>query len=76
MGSFEIERIVSVPPQQVWDVITDWAGHARWIPLTTMRLDQGLTRVGFSCAGLTNKALFSRVIGDLAAEAVRACGRA
>lgn len=53
MGTFEIERLVAVPPQQVWDVITDWAGHARWIPLTTMRLDQGPTRVGFSFAGLT-----------------------
>lgn len=53
MGTFEIERVVSVPPQQVWDVVTDWAGHARWIPLTTMRLDQGPTRVGFSFAGLT-----------------------
>ena len=53
MGTFEIERLVAAPPQQVWDVITDWAGHARWIPLTTMRLDQGPTRVGFSFAGLT-----------------------
>lgn len=53
MGTFEIERIVAAPPQQVWDVITDWAGHARWIPLTTMRLDQGPARVGFSFAGLT-----------------------
>jgi len=154
MGTFEIERLVPAPPQQVWDVITDWAGHARWIPLTTMRLDQGPTRVGFCFAGLTgigrlrfademrithwappsepgsgefqlvkvgrllagwavvsvqpvlggeqtrlvwrenivirpvflgrllapladpvNKVLFSRVIGDMAAEAVRACGR-
>jgi len=53
MGTFEIERLVAAPPQQVWDVITDWAGHARWIPLTTMRLDQGPTRVGFTFAGLT-----------------------
>lgn len=53
MGTFEIERRVAVPPQQVWDVITDWAGHARWIPLTTMRLDPGPTRVGFCFAGLT-----------------------
>jgi len=53
MGTFEIERIVAAPPQQVWDVVTDWAGHARWIPLTTMRLDRGPTRVGFSFAGLS-----------------------
>ena len=53
MGTFTIERTVAVPPAQVWDVITDWAGYARWIPLTRMRLDQGPTRVGWSFAGLT-----------------------
>ena len=53
MGTFAIERVVAVPTQQVWAVITDWAGHARWIPLTTMRLDRGPTRIGFSFTGLT-----------------------
>jgi uncharacterized protein YndB with AHSA1/START domain len=53
MGTFAIERVVGVPTQQVWAVITDWAGHARWIPLTTMRLGQGPTAVGFTFAGLT-----------------------
>ncbi len=48
-----IERTVAAPPAQVWDVVTDWAGHARWIPLTTMRLDPGPTEVGWSFAGLT-----------------------
>ena len=53
MGTFTIERIVAVPPSQVWDIVTDWAGYARWMPLTTMRLDPGPTRVGWSFAGLT-----------------------
>jgi len=53
MGTFEIERNVAAPPGQVWDVVTDWSSHARWIPLTTMRLDQGPTQVGWSFAGLT-----------------------
>jgi uncharacterized protein YndB with AHSA1/START domain len=53
MGTFCLERIVAVPPQQVWDIITDWAGYARWMPLTTMRLDQGPTRIGWSFAGMT-----------------------
>lgn len=53
MGTFAIERVVAVSPGQMWDVITDWAGYARWLPLTTMRLDQGPTRVGWSFAGLT-----------------------
>jgi len=53
MGTFSIERTVAAPPQRVWDVVTDWEGYARWIPLTTMHLDQGPTRVGWSFAGLT-----------------------
>jgi uncharacterized protein YndB with AHSA1/START domain len=53
MGTFAIELTVGVPTQQVWTIITDWAGHARWIPLTTMRVDPGPTGVGFSFAGLT-----------------------
>jgi uncharacterized protein YndB with AHSA1/START domain len=53
MGTFAIERTVAVSTPHVWDVITDWAGYARWMPLTIMRLDQGPTRVGWSFAGLT-----------------------
>jgi len=53
MGTFAIERIVAAPPPQVWDVVTDWAGYAQWMPMTTMRLDQGPVGVGWSFAGLT-----------------------
>jgi uncharacterized protein YndB with AHSA1/START domain len=53
MGTFVIERTIAVPPPQVWDVVTDWAGYARWMPMTTMRLDDGPTRVGWTFAGLT-----------------------
>jgi uncharacterized protein YndB with AHSA1/START domain len=53
MGTFTIERIVAVRPRQMWGVVTDWAGYARWMPLTTMRLDQGPTRVGWTFAGMT-----------------------
>lgn len=53
MGTFAIERIVAAPPQRVWEVVTDWEGYARWIPLTTMHLDQGSAGVGWSFAGLT-----------------------
>lgn len=53
MGTFTIERTVAAPPSRVWEVVTDWAGYPRWIPLTTMRLDPGPTRVGWSFAGLT-----------------------
>ncbi len=58
MGTFTVERVVEAPPQRVWDVITDWAGHARWIPLTRMRLDQGQTGVGWSFTGLTGVGRF------------------
>lgn len=53
MGTIEIERTISAPPPAVWDIITDWAGYGRWMPLTTMRLDQGAPRVGWSFAGMT-----------------------
>jgi uncharacterized protein YndB with AHSA1/START domain len=53
MGTFAIERIVAAEPAAVWDVLTDWAGYAHWMPLTTMRTDPGPTRVGWSFAGLT-----------------------
>jgi uncharacterized protein YndB with AHSA1/START domain len=53
MGAFAIERTVAVPPRQVWDIVTDWAAYPRWMPLTTMRLDQGPIRVGWTFAGLT-----------------------
>jgi len=53
MGTIAIERVVAVPPQRLWEVITDWEGYARWMPLTIMRLDPGPTRVGWSFAGLT-----------------------
>jgi uncharacterized protein YndB with AHSA1/START domain len=53
MGAFAIERIVAVPPRQVWEVITDWPGYARWMPLTTIRTDPGATGPGWSFAGLT-----------------------
>jgi uncharacterized protein YndB with AHSA1/START domain len=53
MGAFAIERTVAVPPPQVWEVITDWAGYARWMPLTTIRRDPGATGPGWSFAGLT-----------------------
>jgi uncharacterized protein YndB with AHSA1/START domain len=58
MGTFEIERIVAVPPAEMWAIVTDWSGYARWMPLTTMRLDQGPTRVGWSFAGMSG---FGRV---------------
>lgn len=53
MATFTIERAVAAPPRQVWAVVTDWAGYARWMPLTRMRVDPGGTGIGWSFAGLT-----------------------
>jgi len=53
MGTFEISRVVHATPEQVWRVVTDWGGYARWMPLTTIRQDEGETKVGWSFAGLT-----------------------
>jgi uncharacterized protein YndB with AHSA1/START domain len=51
MGTFEISRVVQAGPDAVWRVVTDFARYARWMPLTTMRLDPGPVRVGWSFAG-------------------------
>jgi uncharacterized protein YndB with AHSA1/START domain len=53
MGTFALQRVVAVPPSRMWEVLTDWAGYARWMPLTMMALDRGPTSVGWSFAGLT-----------------------
>jgi uncharacterized protein YndB with AHSA1/START domain len=59
MGTLAIERNVAVPPSQVWGVVTDWAGYARWMPLITDRC---------------NKALFRKVVNAMALDAERAPG--
>jgi hypothetical protein len=33
----EVSSDVSAPAAAVWDVLVDWAGQSRWIPLTTVR---------------------------------------
>jgi uncharacterized protein YndB with AHSA1/START domain len=53
MGVLRIERTTSATPDQVWQVVTDWSGYARWMPLTTMRLAPGPTRVGWTFTGLS-----------------------
>lgn len=65
MGTLTIERTIVVPSRQVRDVVTDWAGCPRWMLLITMRLDQGLTCVGWSFAGLTDvgRLRFADVMG-------------
>ena len=40
MTAFQLVRTCPAGPTTVWDVLTDFAGHERWIPLTTMRVDR------------------------------------
>ena len=35
-----LEPRSSAPVAAVWDVLIDWAGQSRWIPLTTVSVDQ------------------------------------
>ena len=53
MAVVEVCREVAAGQQRVWDTVTDWPAHARWIPLTTVRTDPGEPRVGWSFAGRT-----------------------
>jgi hypothetical protein len=34
----EVSAEVNGPIATVWDVLVDWAGQSRWIPLTTVRI--------------------------------------
>ena len=53
MPTLHLVRHTPAPPSAVWEVLTDFGAHGRWMPLTTMRLDQGSPRLGWSFAGLT-----------------------
>ena len=57
MATLVVTREVAAPAQQVWDVLTDWSVHDRWMLLTraeggsaageTVTAFTGLGRVGF-----------------------------
>jgi Polyketide cyclase / dehydrase and lipid transport len=34
----EVSREINAPVAAVWDVLIDWTGQSRWIPLTTVRV--------------------------------------
>lgn len=36
---FDLDRTVALAPQQAWARLTDWAGHANWIPMTRVAVD-------------------------------------
>lgn len=36
MATLVVGRDVAAPAEQMWQVITDWPSHGRWVPLTTV----------------------------------------
>jgi hypothetical protein len=53
MVLFELSRTSTAPAPVLWEVVTDFAGYGRWMPLTRMRLDAGAPRVGWGFAGFS-----------------------
>jgi carbon monoxide dehydrogenase subunit G len=51
MAHLHLTRDTSAPPTVVWDVVTDFAAYAEWMPLTRMRLGEGAPRLGWAFAG-------------------------
>lgn len=36
---FGVSRVLELTPQQAWSELVDWAGHARWVPMTRVEVD-------------------------------------
>ena len=54
--------LVQAPPAQVWELLTDWPAHSRWVPLTRVRRLPGpVAGVGERFSGRTG-------VGPLAFE--------
>ena len=53
MTELHLVRDTHAPPAVVWDVVTDFGGYGRWLPLTRVRTDPGPPRVGWGFAGVT-----------------------
>lgn len=50
MAELVVTRVVEAPAQQVWDVLTDWPVHDRWMVLTRA---EGGSAVGESISAFT-----------------------
>ena len=53
MAALHLVRETTAPPRAVWDVLTDFTGYGRWMPLTRMQVDPGEPRVGWGFAGVS-----------------------
>lgn len=43
---FIVQRQLSLPAQEVFDELIDWPGHAEWVPMTTVVIEEGDGGVG------------------------------
>jgi Polyketide cyclase / dehydrase and lipid transport len=50
----DVSRDIAAPVATVWDVLIDWTGQSRWIPLTTVKVDPDRTSgLGVRAAALS-----------------------
>ena len=38
---FDVRHALDAPARAVWEELTDWAGHGRWVPATRVAVDAG-----------------------------------
>ena len=43
---FTVQRQLSLPADEVFDELIDWPGHADWVPMTTVVIEEGDGGVG------------------------------
>lgn len=53
MTTVHLRRETSASPASVWEVLTDFAGYARWMPMTRMELDPGRPQLGWGFTGVS-----------------------
>jgi uncharacterized protein YndB with AHSA1/START domain len=53
VAAIEVRRNVPTSIASVWATVTDFGAYGRWIPLTSMRVDDPPVRLGWGFAGKT-----------------------
>ncbi len=57
----DVSREVAAPLERVWEVLVDWTGQERWIPMTTVRI----TSAHSAGLGVRAEALSGRWLGPV-----------
>jgi hypothetical protein len=53
VATFVARRLVDAPAAVVWDRLTDWPAHGRWVPLTRVEVTERTDGVGTRFVGRT-----------------------